>query len=32
MLADNLSFTGDDDALGIDPHADRAMAKDAGTL
>jgi hypothetical protein len=32
MLADDLSFTGDDDALGIDPHADRAIGEDAGTL
>src|ERR1700729_4285035 len=27
MLADDLSFTGDDDTLGIDPHADRAIGE-----
>jgi len=32
MLADDLSFTGDDNPLGIDPYADGRLAKDAGTL
>jgi len=27
MLADDLAFGGDDDALGIHPHADRAIGE-----
>ena len=27
MFADDLPFGGDDDALGIDPHADRAIGE-----
>ena len=32
MFADDLPLGDDDDALGINPHADRAIGKDAGTL
>jgi hypothetical protein len=32
VFADNLSLTDDDNPLRIDPHADRRLAKDAGTL
>ncbi len=32
VLADDLPLSDDDDALGIDSHADRAIGEEAGTL